>query len=51
MHHEHYIPKTAQQPLKLILKEKLGLPEDYPVMGDAIVQGFTFEVVALLPTE
>ncbi|WP_290652938.1 antitoxin Xre/MbcA/ParS toxin-binding domain-containing protein [Idiomarina sp.] len=51
MHHEHYIPKTAQQPLKLTLKEKLGLPEDYPAMGDAIVQGFTFEVVASLAHE
>jgi|GEM_PF-434948 len=51
MHHEHYIPKTAQQPLKLTLKEKLGLPEDYPAMGDAIVQGFTFGVVASLAHE
>ncbi len=51
MHHEYYIPKTAQQPLKLILKEKLGLPEDYPAMGDAIVQGFTFDVVASLAHE
>lgn len=51
MHHEHYIPKTAQQPLKLTLKEKLGLPEDYPAMGDAIVQGFTFDVVASLAHE
>lgn len=51
MHHEHYIPKTAQQPLKLTLKEKLELPEDYPAMGDAIVQGFTFDVVASLAHE
>ncbi|WP_322406332.1 antitoxin Xre/MbcA/ParS toxin-binding domain-containing protein [Idiomarina sp. PL1-037] len=45
MHHEHYIPKTAQQPLKLTLKEKLGLPEDYPTMNSAIGQGFKFDVV------
>ena|SRR5690554_969740 len=51
MHHEHYIPKTAQQPLKLTLKEKLGLPEDYPAMGDAIGQGFAFDVVASLAHE
>lgn len=51
MHHEHYIPKPAQQPLKLTLKERLGLPEDYPAMGDAIVQGFTFDVVASLAHE
>lgn len=51
MHHEHYVPKTAQQPLKLTLKKKLGLPEDYPAMGDAIVQGFTFDVVAYLAHE
>jgi putative toxin-antitoxin system antitoxin component (TIGR02293 family) len=51
MRHEHYIPKTAQQPLKLILKEKLGLPEGYPAIGDAIVQGFTFDVVASLAHE
>src|SRR5690554_858232 len=51
MYHEHYIPKTAQQPLKLTLKQKLGLPEDYPAMGDAIVQGFTFDVVASLAHE
>src|SRR5690606_40652626 len=42
---------TAQQPLKLTLKQKLGLPEDYPAMGDAIVQGFTFDVVASLAHE
>ena len=51
MRHEHYIPKPAQQPLKLTLKERLGLPEDYPAMGDAIVQGFTFDVVAYLAHE
>src|SRR5690554_6913306 len=51
MHHERYIPMTAQQPLKLTLKQKLGLPEDYPAMGDAIVQGFTFDVVASLALE
>ena len=51
MHHEYYIPKPAQQPLKLTLKEKLGLPEDYPAMGDAIVQGFTFDVVASIAHE
>lgn len=45
MHHEHYIPKPAQQPLKPTLKSKLGLPEDYPAMSDAIVQGFKFDVI------
>jgi len=51
MHHEHNIPKTVQQPLELTFKEKLGLPEDYLAMGDAIVQGFTFGVVASLAHE
>lgn len=51
MHHEYYIPRTAQQPLKLTLKEKLGLPEDYPAMGDAIVQGFKFGVVDSIARE
>ncbi|EAQ32300.1 antitoxin Xre/MbcA/ParS toxin-binding domain-containing protein [Idiomarina baltica] len=51
MHHEYYIPKPAQQPLKLTLKERLGLPEDYPAMGDAIEQGFKFDVVASLAHE
>lgn len=51
MHHEYCVPKSAQQPLKLTLEEKLGLPEDYAAMGDAIVQGFTFDVVASLAHE
>ena len=51
MHHEYYIPKPAQQPLKLTLKERLGLPEDYPAMGDAIEQGFKFDVAASLAHE
>src|SRR5690554_1171008 len=51
MHHEYYIPKPAQQPLKLTLKERFGLPENYPAMGDAIEQGFKFDVVASLAHE
>ena len=51
MHHEHYIPKPAQQPLKLTLKERLGLPEDYPAMSSAIGQGFKFDVVDSIARE
>jgi len=50
MHQEHYIPESAQ-PLKLTLKVKLKLPEDYPTMQRAIVQGFKFDVVASIARE
>lgn len=51
MHHEYYIPKPAQKPLKLTLKEKFGLPEDYPEMSAAIEQGFKFDVVVSISHE
>lgn len=46
MHHGHYIPKPVQQALILNLKEKLGLPEDYPEMSRAILKGFKFDIIA-----
>ncbi len=51
MHHEHYIPKPTQQPLKPNLRVTLGLPEDFPSMHREIVEGFKFDVVASIARE
>lgn len=51
MHHEQYIPNPAKSPMVLSLKERVGLPEDYPAMNRAIRQGFEFGIIASIANE
>lgn len=51
MNHENYIPKSAQQPLKLTLIESLELPDDYSSMSALIVEVFSFDIVASIANE